>query len=258
MTIGFFNRRSALAKLSVVGLSLLMFLASPVYSQSNSISSWPDIKLPRQLQLFPISSDTSANGVPMRMQGFTSLLPVGAVIQSVQESLGQPLVINQIGKQFVLGRAVGAFYVTVQIEAEGLGSRGVVATTDMQSAIDNKELARLDKQRWLDQLPAGSRLVSHVKSTDGLKRSVQIIYTNEQNSSINADRLKSILSREGLGLERESAAENAGTAGTNTFDQGKVFFFKGVAKEAIATIHRKPDGQTFTVLNIVNTSEPFK
>ena len=194
----------------------------------------------------------------MRMQGFTSSLPVAAVIQNVQESLGQPLVINQIGKQIVIGRAVGAFYVTVQIEADGVGSRGVVAVTDMQSAIDNKEFARSDKQRWLDQLPAGSRLVSHVKSSDGLKRSVQIVYTNEQNGLVNADRLKTILAREGLGFEGDSTAENAANAGTNTFDQGKVFFFKGVAKEAIATIHRKPDGHTFTVLNIVNTSEPFK
>ncbi len=256
--IAFFKRPLAVANLCLFMLYLLMFLASPVHSQSNSFSSWSDIKWPRQLHLFPISSDTNANGVPMRMQGFTSSLPVAAVIQSVQESLGQPLVINQIGKQIVLGRAVGAFYVTVQIEAEGGGSRGVVATTDMQSAIDNKELARLDKQRWLDQLPAGSRLVSHVKSSDGLKRSVQIVYTNEQNGSINATRLKTILAREGLGLERESPADNAANAWASMFDHGKVFFFKGVAKEAIATIHRKPDGQTFTVLNIVNTSEPFK
>lgn len=256
--IAFFKLRLVFVILGVVGFSLLMFLASPAHSQSNNYSSWPDLKLPRQLQLFPISSDSNANGVPMRMQGFTSSLPVAAVIQSVQESLGPPIVMNQIGKQIVLGRAVGAFYVTVQIETEGVGSRGVVATTDMQSAIDNKEFARLDKQRWLDQLPAGSRLVSHVKSSDGSKRSLQIVYTNEQNSLINADRLKTILAREGLGLERQSTADSASNAGTNRLEQGKVFFFKGVAKEAIATIHRKPDGQTVTVLNIVNTSEQFK
>ena len=256
--IVFFKQRSAFVSLCVVGLYLLMLPASPAYSQTNNVSSWPDIKLPRHLQLFPISSDTSANGVPMRMQGFTSSLPVAEIIQGVRDSLGQPLVMNQIGKQIVLGRPVGTFYVTVQIEAEGLGSRGVVATTDMQAAINNAELTRQDRQRWLDQLPAGSRLMSHVKSSDGSKRSVQIVYSNEQNGSINADRLKTILGREGLGLERESTTDNAANAGTNMFDQGKVIFFKGVAKEAIATIHRQPNGQTFTVLNIVNTSEQFK
>ena len=176
--IVFFKQRSAFVSLCVVGLYLLMLPASPAYSQTNNVSSWPDIKLPRHLQLFPISSDTSANGVPMRMQGFTSSLPVAEVIQGVRDSLGQPLVMNQIGKQIVLGRPVGTFYVTVQIEAEGLGSRGVVATTDMQAAINNAELTRQDRQRWLDQLPAGSRLMSHVKSSDGSKRSVQIVYSN--------------------------------------------------------------------------------
>ena len=256
--IVFFKPRSTFVSLCMVGLYLLMLPASPAYSQTNNVSSWPDIKLPKQLQLFPIGRDTTANGVSMRMQGFTSSLPVAAVIQAVQDSLGQPLVMNQLGKQIVLGRPVGAFYVTVQIEAEGLGSRGVVATTDMQAAIDNTELTRQDRQRWLDQLPAGSRLMSHVKSSDGPKRSVQIVYANEQGSSVNVDRLKTILAREGLSPEREGTADNAANSGTNMFEQGKVIFFKGVAKEAIATVHRQPDGQTFTVLNIINTSDKFK
>jgi hypothetical protein len=256
--IAFFKQRLNFSSTKILGLYLFIVFALPAYSQINNIASWPDIKLPRKLQTFPMGSDVNANGVPMRMQGFTSALPVAEVIEALRDSLGQPLVMNQIGKQVVVGRALGAFYVTVQIEAEGAGSRGVVATTDMQSAVDNKEFTQQEKQRWLDQLPAGSRLMSHVKSSDNSKRSVQLVYTNEQNSAINADRLKAMLTREGLSLEREGAADNATKSGTNMVEQGQVLFFKGVAKEAIATIHRQIDGQTFTVLNIINTSERLK
>ena len=87
---------------------------------------------------------------------------------------------------------------------------------------------------------------------------MQIMYANQHDSSVNSDRLKSVLLKEGLSFERESVGDNSANPKAGSLIQGKVFFFKGAAKEAIATIHREPDGITYTVLNIVSTMEKFK
>jgi hypothetical protein len=225
---------------------------------AQTIPAWPDLKLPRSLQLFSVGQHVVMNGLPMRMHGFVSTQSPADLTRSIEESLGKPVVVNKLGQQTVLGRAQGPHYITVQIEPASNGSRGVVSITNLQSAFSNKDVTMQERQRWIQQLPSGTIVSSHLKSLDDLKHSQQLIYNNALDENYNRDRLKTVLQTEGLVFERETLVDKQAYKGVNSALQGRVLFFKGSGKEAMATIHRQSDGQTVTVLNIINTIEKYK
>jgi hypothetical protein len=219
---------------------------------------WPDLKLPQSLQLFSAGQNVVMNGLPMRMHGFVSTQSPAALSRSVEESLGKPLVVNKLGQQIILGRAQGSHYISIQIEPASGGSRGVVAVSDLQTALSNKDVTAQEKSYWVQQLPAGTTLSSHIKSLDGVKQSQQLIYSNSLDESFNRDRLKAILKADGLAFERETLVDEQAYKKTATAIQGRVLFFKGTNKEAMATLHRQADGLSTIVLNIVTTMEKYK
>lgn len=240
-----------------IGVKALLCL-SAAFAHAQPVGTWPELKLPKSMQLFNMGQQVSLNGLPMNLKGFVSATPFAELAEDVRLSLGKPFVENRLGNQLILGRATSAFYISVQIESTGSGSRGVVAVTDLQSAYESKEFTTQEQQRWLRRLPVGSQVISQLKSSDKTQRSFQIIFTNLQAETSNRDRLKTILEEEGLNFEREglSDGEVGGTA--NDRARGRALFFKGTGKEAIATIHRNPKGETVTVLNIVTFIEKFK
>jgi hypothetical protein len=233
-----------------------LFIQTCVLAQN--ASSWPDLKLPKSLQLFSAGQNVVMNGLPMRMHVFVSTQSPAALSRSVEQSLGKPLVVNKLGEQIVLGRAQGSHFISIQIEPTSGGSRGVVAVSDLKTALSNKDVTAQEKSYWLQQLPVGTTLSSHIKSLDGLKQSQQLIYSNALDESFNRDRLNTILKADGMVFERETLVDEQAYKKTATAVQGRVLFFKGTNKEAMATMHRQPDGQTITVLNIINTMEKYK
>jgi hypothetical protein len=242
----------------VLATTIFTWLLTQTCVFAQNTSPWPDLKLPWSLQLFSAGQNVVMNGLPMRMHGFVSTQSPAALSRSVEDSLGKPLVVNRLGQQIILGRAQGSHYISIQIEPASSGSRGVVAVSDLQTALSNKDVTTQEKSYWVQKLPAGTTLSSHIKSLDGLKQSHQLIYSNALDEGFNRDRLKVILQADGLAFERETLVDEQAYKKTATALQGRVLFFKGTGKEAMATIHRQADGQTITVLNIVNTMEKFK
>lgn len=245
-------------KLWVIRLIGIAACLSLMVASAQPSSAWPDLNLPKSMQLFSMGQQINLNGLPMNLKGFVSPIKVTELADSLRDSLGKPLVENRLGNQLILGRAEGPYYVSVQIEPTNSGSKGVVAVTHLQSAYESKEITAQESQRWLSRLLSGSQIVSQMKSSDGTKSAYQIIFTNSQAETLNRDRLKLVLQEEGLSFEREgmSGAETGKSSSTDT--KGRVLFFKGTGKEAIVTVHRDTTGQTVTVLNIVTLIERFK
>ena len=212
---------------------------------------WPVVSLPSDVNGFDIGQQVSVKGLPMRLRGFVSKLAPQTVAQRFRQSMGRPLVENTMGNKLVLGRAEGAHFVSVQIEATGgSGTRGIVSVTQLKTALDAAGTTRESARRWLDRLPAGTRLVSQMESTDGPRLSKHLVVTNTQSESLNRDRLVGLMADEGLSFERESSAGDR--------NQGRLMFFTGAGKEAIATLHVDGDGQTTVVFNIVVTLERMR
>jgi hypothetical protein len=61
-----------------------------------------------------------------------------------------------------------------------------------------------------------------------------------------------------LAFEREAVSDDQFAKVARATTQGRLLFFKGSGKEAIATLHKQADGQTVTVLNIIHTMEKYK
>ena len=67
----------------------------------------------------------------MQVRGFVSPEPVAELAARFRASLGSPLVTSQHGGKTILGQARGGYYLTVQLETAGSGTRGLVAQTDV-------------------------------------------------------------------------------------------------------------------------------
>lgn len=234
-----FKSRIVGPMLAVLALSALS--APPVLAQE-----WPRLALPREVRTFDIAAQVALNGAPMRLQGFVSPLPPTQLLEQFRQSLGPPLVESTLGPQRVLGRMQGEFYISVQIEPAGTGSRGTTAVTQLKPGLSQQ--ARQDSAQWLARMTAGSRLLSDMASVDGKRQSRHLVFSNGEGELLNRDRLVSVLRTEGLALEREGAGEAPGVKQEAT---GRALFFKGSGKEAIATIHHSDGGTTTLVLNLI-------
>jgi hypothetical protein len=175
--------------------------------------------------------------------------------------MGEPLVESTIGAQRVLGRQQGNHYITVQLETlgSGQGTRGLVAVTDMKAASDARDDTRAETEQWLSQMPAGSRLVNNMKSQDGGKLSRYMVFVNELDEPLNAERVKSLMREQGFVMERESRIDEAMAKKLPArLADGRSLFFKAQGKEAMAVVSRDGKGRTIVVLNTVTTVERIK
>ena len=219
-------------------------------------ADWPALVLPQETRRFDVGQQVTLNGMPMRLQGFVSELPPRAVADSFRHAWGKPLVETMQGGKLVLGRMQDEHHLVVQIEAAGSGSRGIVAVSHLKAAYERQAATQAEAQRWLDRLPAGSRLLSDMASQDAGRVSRHLVFMNAQSEPLNRDRLVDLLADEGFVLDREgTSGDEAAGARLERLVTGHLLFFKGPRKEATATIHRDAGGTTTTVLNLVTALE---
>jgi hypothetical protein len=215
---------------------------------------WPEIALPKMARPVDIGGQFSLNGLPMRIKGFIASRAPSEMAEVFRRALGQPLMENRIGDKLLLGRMQGDFYLSVQIEPSARGSRGAIAVTNLKLAANKRSEFTAEKERWLNRLPAGSRLLSLMTSEDAGKISTHFVITNGFADSINATRFKSMLAEEGMSLERETTSDGNTTAQRYAVPQGRTLYFRGQNKEAIAVISHA-NGGTAVVLNIITHLE---
>ncbi|MES2259667.1 MAG: hypothetical protein V4724_14180 [Pseudomonadota bacterium] len=235
-----------------IALMLSAILCSMCSASTLAESTWPQVPVPKDLNTFAIGEQLTAQGLPMRMHGFLSPVPPARLIELFRQSMGQPLVENTVLNKHILGRAQGEHYMTVQLEPAGMGSRGVIAVTQLRVAYNHRNESREQTQRLLSQLPGGSRILSQMTSGDGGKLASYAAFSNTGSTQLNAQRIKDMMHSEGLAFERETAAKDAPSSqASRNIRDGTILSFKGNGKEAIASIFRNHAGQTIVVLNTV-------
>lgn len=239
------------AVLSRLGLLCLCVLHSGLARAAN----WPMIPMPPNVSAFAVGEQITANGLPMRVQGFVSKdLGVPALADWFRRSLGQPLVESRLGNKLILGRAQDGYYLSVQLESAGLqgsgGSKGLLAVTDIAGMNQNREREATAQQSWLQRWPSGTQVLSRMSSQDNGRTSLHVALRNGHSESLNRAALVDAMKQEGLALEREVSADArtikampGGPLG------GTSLFFKGNGKEAMAMMARDGQGRTAIVLN---------
>jgi hypothetical protein len=234
---------------------VLMSLGHAAYAQT----AWPTIALPQDVSAFEIGKQVNVNGLPMRMRGFVSALKPVQLAEWFRQHMGKPLVENTLANKLILGRVQDEYYLMVQLEPAGNGTRGVTAVTHLKAAYDNQAENRVNAEHWLSRLPAGPRLLSKMTSEDAGKVSTYLLVTNTQSENLNRDRLKSLMHDDGFEFEQESVLDDQAAARLPAGRaNGKTLYFKGQGKEAMATISRDRDGHTAIVLNTISQMGRFK
>lgn len=225
--------------------TLLITLAVvPPQTACGATTDWPLISIPDNVSTFPIGQQLTANGVPMRLQGLSSNDNQARVAARFRLSLGTPLVENAGATGLVLGRAQDGYYLTVNLQAAGSGTRGWIAVSQLAGTAATQARAAAD---ILSSFPAGSRLVSQTSSVDAGKKASHILITNAFDTALNVEHIKTMMRRDGMRLEREKESN------IDRQDGGRFLFFKNRDQEATAGVYRSSTGQS---LIIVNTRAP--
>ena len=243
------THRSRLGVLSAVVALLPIGFAAEAHE-------WPRLPLPDSARTFDIGSDVQVNGLPVQVHGFVAAARPEAIAQWFRERLGQPLLENRLDHRLILGRRQGDHYLTVQLEAAGTGTRGLVGMTRLAAAHEPSRDSRSDAERWIARWPAGSRLLSRVVSQERGRESQHFVVVNTHGEAVNAEGLRSLLAADGFGFEREATPAEAQLAGLpQRLASSRALFFKGNGKEATATIQRDRLGRTAIVLNTLTRIE---
>ena len=222
-------------------------------------ADWPRIAMPPGVSAFAVGEQFTANGLPMRVQGFVAKdQSVQALASWFRRSLGQPLVENKLGSKLILGRAEEGYYLSVQLEAlevdGGAASKGLLLVSDLATLNRNRDADASSAQRWLGRWPSGTRLLSRMTSQDQGRASLHVVLSNGHSESLNRDALIAIMKEDGLALVRESGTPTS-MALPAALRNARALFFTGQRKQGIATIARDEQGQTTVVLNTTTDLE---
>lgn len=205
--------------------------------------TWPTLALPPDTNAFGVGETLVANGIPMRVQVFVSTRSPEALTGWFRQQPGVPLVESTFQNKRVLGRQIGEYYQTVELEASALGTRGLAAVAHLKAAQQNRADTQASLDRWLARMPADTQVAMDLRSQDGGKLSLYRVVVNRQTEALNRERLSRLMADDGYTLERTGGPEE------------NVLFFKGPGKEAMATLRRDSEGRTSIVLNTVSDME---
>jgi hypothetical protein len=225
---------------------------------ASAAQTWPTVPIPQGVATFAMGDEVTVNGLPLRMRGLLSSQPPAQVAALFRASLGHPLVETTQGEKLVLGRALGEFYATVQLEPAAAGTRGLVAVTKLSATMNGREATRQTSQHLLSRFPAGSTLLSHMSSVDAQRRSDALTLSNSLGVELNVQHLRQMLEAEGYRLERAAATAPTTISRRQPQGPGATLFFARPGAQAVAVVYREASGNTAIVLNTVTELEPAK
>ncbi len=233
-------------------VGVMFSLSADVDGLALTQSVWPVMAAPEEARLFDIGNKMTFAGLPMRVQGFVSAVRPPQLADGFRQSLGQPLVEDRLGDKLILGRFQGEHYLTVQLEPAGAGTRGLIAVTHLSAAYESQGEIQAAIDQRQSRLPPGSRIISQINSEDGGKLAEHFVTVSSQGLDQNLEYVKVLMREDGFALQREADAARSDTSSDpSQIADGKVLFFKGPGKEAMAVVFRKDKGDTTIVLNTV-------
>ncbi|MBC9070763.1 hypothetical protein IAI53_02190 [Thauera sp. CAU 1555] len=204
----------------------------------------PVIELPSSARPFAVGDKLVLNGLPISMRGFRSAQSVDELVAWFKRRLGAPVVETRHGSTVVLGKAADGHYLTVQLEADRRGVRGLAAVGALRAAAEDQGRYRQRTGPVLAALPHGSRLISELLSEDRGRQSWHLVVDNQYGEQLNSERVTALMRDRGLALERESHVSG----------EGRLLYFRGNGAEAMATVASAPDRRGAIVINFVGSA----
>ena len=204
-----------------------------------ALAEWPEIPFPDGARAESIGDNVRLNGVPMRMYQVHLMQSAEQAIRYYRDRLGPKLAEEPLpGGERILAQARGGYFITLRIRPSAENtSMALVSISDARAA---KEAAN----RPLGfNLPADSRVLSDMESTDAGKRSRQLVFHNRLDLNTNRDSLARELRARGYRPDSIPSQKKPGS---------EVLYFQGDKREAQLTLVRR-DGLTQAVLTTIQT-----
>jgi hypothetical protein len=254
----------ALPALRLCAMAWCWMLASTTHANAQT---WPVVPLPPGTQAHEVGQQLVVNGSPMRVQAFMSERGTDELVEWFKQKLGGGVVTNKLGNKTILGRAEGEFFETIQIESDARGTHGVVAVSHLRGTREAQGQSQERFQRLLARMPADTKVVTEMASTDLGKNANYLVVNNTQTEAINRERITRLMVEDGYTLERiTDAADQRSASPKRVQPQNepprappRALLFRAPGKEAIATISQDSTGRTTVVLNTVTgTTEESK
>ena len=207
---------------------------------------WPQVALPASAKRVPLPESMVIDGRLVQTQLFESNEDPTRVTAWFRDQLGPTAVENALGQRLVLGRAMGEYYVTVQLSGNGARTQGVVSMTKLVQSSAMREQQERETQDMLALLGPGTRVIQRVSSRDGGSMTHQWMFSSSQDADRGPDQLKNALAAKGYDFQRA-----AGTSG-----RGQTLYFSGAAGQAMATVMPGRASTTLIWLNLLPRNSP--
>ncbi|MDB5760978.1 MAG: hypothetical protein JWM30_4267 [Burkholderia sp.] len=226
--------------------------AAASVASAESAAGWPDLPLPSGLELADVGPAIRIDGLDMQVRGFVSPEPVAELTARFRASLSGPLLTSQHGGKTILGQARGGYYLTVQLETAGSGTRGLVAQIDVAALLARRVPSPdVDPDAgadWQHRLPAGMRVLSLVRSRAGERQLQHLVLQSDAALAGSGEALAHLLGRDGYRAVRSMS--NRSSPSNHSSRPGLALLFQGPGREATAVLTQNADGTTSTVLSI--------
>lgn len=144
----------------LIFLIAALFLVQSTVSGASVFSSWPSVPTAPQTQTQSVARKIIFNGLDMRASVFHSARSPAEFIAYYRKLWNNKIVVNQVGSAHVVGHRDGSYFITVQVQTEGSGSKGSIGIVDIGHAPKKVDLGKgLPK-------PAGSVVFNDIRYPD--------------------------------------------------------------------------------------------
>lgn len=218
---------------------LLVVLLCSVTAQA---SDWPSIEAPPKATVQWVGQDMKLNGVPLRIQQFTSNVGMTELMNYYRAIWGSQAerksVENALGKWHVIGKQQGDYYLSVQVKPAGLTKSTGYLTVSKLPGTDH-----IIRSGGQFPLMAGTRIQSELESNDPGQKAKTLTLLNTYSVTSNADFYKDKLAAQGWILDPHYG-------GSQQDGKAYALFFRLENEEATLILSKVAAG-TLTVANIV-------
>jgi hypothetical protein len=238
--------------MNILNISWVVFCwaAAASFVAQAQAQPWPAVALPPDAEISGMAEQLVVRGQLMRVQSFTSKKGPQELAAWFGQSMGAAHVQNTVNQKLVVGRGVGNFFETVQLETSPNVTGGTRGTTSV-AHLGQEPKVRTEHQatlkRWLDGLPSGTQVASDVATTEAGKATWHVAFVNTHSEQLNRQRLTELMRAEGYQLEHLADLLKQQTQRGQ--DPAHTLLFKGAGKEAMVTLNRDAQGNTTLVLS---------
>jgi len=178
---------NTLPKISLSTVLLTLLLVSNA-SVASFFNKWPEVPAPPQSKVAWVAENIIQNGVPMKIQNFSSKLDTKSIadfyVSTWSKKSGPKPVINKSGEWTIIGRIDGGYLLTVQTKKtkNGLGSEGFLAVSTLLASVKSGSIGPDTSFPKL----SGTKVLSDTLSKDSGRAGKTLLLKNNYSVRSNA------------------------------------------------------------------------